>query len=72
MTELDHPNAVRGAYSKLRVMRSAAGYYVGTMWQEFDSLGCTVMECPGSRESEYFETEQEANEMLRFYKEGEE
>lgn len=72
MTDLDHPNAVRGAYSKLRVMRSAAGYYMGTMWQEFDANGDIVWECPGSRESCYYETEQEANEMLRFYKEGEE
>lgn len=47
-------------YTNLQVCKSAAGFYIGTMynnpegWQE-----------PGSRESEYFATRGEAEEALK-------
>jgi len=49
-----------GVYSELQVMRSAAGYYVGTDYSEF----ATGRTCPGSRDSEYFKTREEAQEVL--------
>ena len=52
-----------GEYSDLRVMKSAAGYYIGTSFThtqgEFKGL-----EEPGSRESEYFATAEEARDAL--------
>jgi hypothetical protein len=45
-------------YSELKVMRSAAGYYVGTT--------CTTdgFEEPGSRDSGYFPTKEQAQKYL--------
>lgn len=60
-TNLEHPSAVRGGYSTLRVLRSAAGWYVGTLYEEFDHKGQKVWEEPGSRDSiGYFNTPEDA------------
>jgi hypothetical protein len=45
-----------GEYSDLRVLRSAAGWYIGTIYQQDGS--------PGSRDSCYFKTEQDADFAL--------
>jgi hypothetical protein len=52
-----------GKYSDLKVMRSEAGYYVGTEYVNDDGF----VE-PGSRESGYFKTREEAEKELEFWK----
>lgn len=49
-----------GQYSDLKVMHSAAGYYIGTTYTGEDGLTE-----PGSRESQYFRTWDEANKALK-------
>lgn len=63
--------AVKGEYSDLRVLRSAAGFYVGTLFQEFDADGNIVFEEPGSRDTGYFATEELANAFLANMEDGE-
>lgn len=48
--------APKGTYSDLRVLRSAAGWYIGTVVQETGE--------PGSRDTCYFATEQDADFVL--------
>lgn len=47
-------------YGPLTVLRSAAGYYVGTLYRE--PLGLV----PGSRDSDYFRTFREAKSYLDY------
>jgi hypothetical protein len=55
----------RDRYSELTVMRSAAGYYVGSYYSEdFGSV-------PGTRDSGYFASETEAAAELARYRAGE-
>lgn len=56
----------KGNYSELMVMRSAAGYYVGTIYTEPDGF-----QEPGSRDSGYFATEEEAAAHLKLIEAGE-
>jgi hypothetical protein len=69
-TDLTSEKAVRGAYSELMVLQSAAGYYVGTKFQEFDAHGNVVWEEPGSRDSGYFRTPEAAAVELRQFEGG--
>jgi len=63
--DLSHPAAVRGDYSELRVLQSAAGFYVGTEYEEFDAQGTLVWKEPGSRDSlGYWNTAAEAAREL--------
>lgn len=50
-----------GEYSDLKVMRSAAGWYIGTEFHHKEGY----IE-PGSRESEYFSTEEKAEKALKY------
>ena len=47
-------------YTELQVLRSAAGYYIGTTYNNPDGY-----QEPGSRDSDYFATAQEAELYLR-------
>jgi len=47
-----------GRYTELKVLKSAAGYYLGRLFDEGDFMS------PGSRESGYFKTEEEAKFAL--------
>jgi hypothetical protein len=47
-------------YSDLMILKSNAGYYIGTLFADYDD-GCIV---PGSRDSEYFETSELAATAL--------
>lgn len=49
----------KDSYSELQVLKSAAGYYVGTL--HTDENGFTE---PGSRDSGYFRTKSEAQTFL--------
>ena len=53
-----------GAYTDLQVCKSAAGYYVGTMFEHNETSDYPGMIEPGSRESDYYATEQEAQQAL--------
>ena len=46
----------RKDYSELQVLKSAAGYYIGSLYQDGS---------PGTRDSEYFPTEEAAHDALR-------
>jgi hypothetical protein len=54
------PEAEKPQYSDLKVMRSAAGYYIGTSFR--DEAGD---ETPGSRDSGYLPTEADAQSFLQ-------
>ncbi len=52
-----------GIYSDLCVLRSAAGYYIGTEFFHTSGEFTGLIE-PGSRESEYFPTREAAQHAL--------
>lgn len=54
-------------YSDLQVMKSAAGYYVGTTYKD----PITGFNEPGSRDSEYFPKQPDAWERLQLIEAGE-
>jgi hypothetical protein len=47
-------------YTDLMVLKSAAGYYIGTLYNNPDGY-----QEPGSRDSEYFPTKERADEALK-------
>lgn len=49
-----------GTYTKLRVLMSGAGYYIGRMFNNPEGY-----QEPGSRESGYYPTHESATEALR-------
>lgn len=56
-------------YSRIQVLKSPAGYYLGTLHCEdgFMIDGITPksgMQCPGSRDSDYFPTAETAQKLL--------
>jgi len=53
------PEAEKAQYSDLKVMRSAAGYYIGTSFRDENGD-----ETPGSRDSGYLPTEIDAQNFL--------
>lgn len=53
----------KDAYTEMQVCRSAAGYYVGTMYNNPDGY-----QEPGSRDSGYFATEEKAQAYLDMVK----
>lgn len=57
--------AVKNRYTELRVLQSAAGFYVGTLYEELDETGAVVWQEPGSRDSGYFPTHEAAALELR-------
>jgi hypothetical protein len=66
VTSADYIEEVdKGSYSELKVMRSTAGWYVGTEYN--DPAGFTE---PGSRDSGYFATEREADLELTMMQAG--
>jgi len=54
----------KSGYSDLRVLRSAAGWYVGTVYENRDENGKLLFTEPGSRDSDYYATEAEAAALL--------
>lgn len=57
---LGHPYIKdKDAYSEMQVLRSAAGYYIGTTYTGPDGFAQ-----PGSRDSGYFATEEAAEKYL--------
>lgn len=50
----------KGRYSELKVLSSAAGYYVGTTYTDPDY----GFEEPGSRDSDYFKTREQAQKFF--------
>jgi hypothetical protein len=58
------PESDKGNYSPLQVLRSPAGYYIGTLYTEH---GFTE---PGSRDSDYFPTRQAAEKHLSLIEQG--
>lgn len=64
VTNADYMTAQhKEGYSEMQVLRSAAGYYVGTIYTDEDGF-----EEPGSRDSSYFKSEEEAQAYLDMVK----
>lgn len=63
VTNADYINDKSG-YTDLQVLKSAAGYFVGTLFEERDATGEVIFIDMGSRDSGYFETKKEAKEYL--------
>jgi len=59
MNSIDIPEVEKSRFSDLGVLRSAAGYYIGTTF--CDASGD---ELPGSRDSTYFGTKESALKFL--------
>ena len=59
------PTAVWGGYTELQVLQSAAGFYIGTRYEEKDAEGEVVWEEPGSRDSDYFTSFAAAEQSLK-------
>lgn len=55
----------KGRFSELQVLRSGAGYYIGTIYH--NSAGYDE---PGSRDSGYYQTREEAENDLALLLEG--
>lgn len=55
----------KSGYTELQVLKSAAGYYIGTMYVERDEKGEITWQEPGSRDSDYFKTEEQAKAYLK-------
>lgn len=55
----------KSEYTDLMVCQSAAGYYVGTMANDYDDKGKLIFQEPGSRDSDYFRTYAEAEALLK-------
>lgn len=66
----EHPKAVRNGYTELQVLHSAAGFYIGTLYEEYDANGKCVWQEPGSRDSDYFRTEESAEAYLKILNAG--
>ena len=67
--EITYPNDTPvGEYSPLQVMKSAAGYYVGTFFMDVLVEGGKPFLVPGSRDSGYFLTFEEAEAYLEYFK----
>lgn len=69
-TELEEPKAVKNRYTDLQVLCSGAGYYIGTMYQELDENDNVIWEEPGSRDSDYFKTQEGAEAYLKILNVG--
>lgn len=66
MSDIQYPTDLKvGTYSDLTVMKSAAGYYVGTFYMDQLDSGEPFL-CPGSRDSGYFATHKEAQSHCEF------
>jgi hypothetical protein len=55
----------KSGYTDLRVLRSAAGWYVGTLYENRNEKGELLFLEPGSRDSDYFATEEAATAFLK-------
>lgn len=58
--EVQNIDSDSGYYGPLQICHSNAGYYIGRMF--YDYQGYTE---PGSRESDYFSSEEEAKKALK-------
>lgn len=54
----------KSGYTDLQVLKSGAGYYIGTMYEEYKN-GELVWQESGSRDSDYFKTEEQAKAYLK-------
>lgn len=55
----------KDGYTDLQVLRSNAGWYIGTLYNNYREDGTLQFQEPGSRDSDYFATEEEAAAYLK-------
>ena len=65
MTEKEKAN-----HTDLQVLHSNAGWYVGTLYQEKDPVGNVIWTEPGSRDTDYFKSQDDAARYLRIMEQG--
>ena len=63
------PADEKGQYSDLQVLQSGAGFYIGTLFTNKE--GPVEFTEPGSRDTEYFATREEAEAELKRIESGE-
>ena len=61
-----HDSEHKNSYTPLQVLSSAAGFYIGTLYNNPDGY-----QEPGSRDSGYFNSFQQAEDMLESWKRNE-
>lgn len=64
VTNADYINDKSG-YTDLQILKSAAGYFIGTLFEERDVTGKVIFVDMGSRDSDYFKTEEDAKIYLK-------
>lgn len=62
----------KGNYTEMQVLRSAAGWYIGTMYENRGADGKLLFQEPGSRDSDYFATKEVAAAYLKVLNAGSE
>ncbi len=71
VTEADYlTDKEKSGYSELQVLHSNDGWYVGTYYEERDKDGKVLWTEPGSRDTDYFKSQEDAERYLRIMKEG--
>ena len=60
----EEAHAASWGYTDMMVLQSAAGYYIGTMYEEKDADGNVLFQEPGSRDTDYIRTREEAEKLL--------
>lgn len=50
------PREEQKKYTDIQVLQSAAGFYLGTLYEERDDKGNLICQEPGSRDSGYYPT----------------
>lgn len=61
----------KSGYSDLKVLKSGAGWYIGTTFENSEDVPGVTFTEPGSRDTDYFATEDEAKDFLRRLEAGE-
>ena len=60
----------KSSFTELQVLHSNAGWYVGTMYEERDKDGNVLWTEPGTRDTDYFRSQADAERYLRIMKKG--
>lgn len=70
--KFEDPSATSNRYTEMQVLRSGAGYYIGTLYEEIDADGKVVWVEPGGRDSDYFSSKEGAEAYLKILNVGSE
>ena len=60
----------KSGFTELQVLHSNGGWYVGTLYQEKDKNGNVLWTEPGTRDTDYFNSQEDAARYLRIMQQG--